>query len=399
MKSLPLLLLALFTGAYAFLSKSCCKCQTRIETALTESANGTLASEGLQGVTATADHYRVTLNGAVGTEEEREALVAKVEAGLPAGTVDNQLTIGNVAGVAGAAGAAAVGTIAAASGQDGDDEAMRLAEAEKARKAEAEAAAALKRKQEEDAKMAADRKAEEEARRARLAAERKKQAEEEARLAAMKLAEDEKKADMIAPVPVAPVLPKEDPAAVAKAAKEAKAAEMAEMEKARLAREAKAKEAKAKADAEKARMAAAKAAEAEKAAKPKKTAVAEAPKRMEFSGNLANDIAKIPAITFRAGHVCVDPPDMWKVDAAVKALKAAGNDDVISIIGYADARGNAEANRKMAYRRAAEVRNILITRGIRRENIRTVNGGIIGDASDGPEATAAARKTEFRLGE
>lgn len=120
-----------------------------------------------------------------------------------------------------------------------------------------------------------------------------------------------------------------------------------------------------------------------------------------FTGNLANDLAEVPSIYFREGHVCVDPPDMWKFNKIVQLLKDAGNDDKIDVIGYADARGSITRNKRMAYLRAAEVRNLLISNGIKRSNINTVNGGIDG-ALDDPasytsEATQEARRVEVRL--
>jgi|GEM_PF-3202471 len=109
-------------------------------------------------------------------------------------------------------------------------------------------------------------------------------------------------------------------------------------------------------------------------------------------------LADLP-IYFRPGHVCVDASDIGKLRSAVKIIKAAGNDDPISLVGFSDPTGTSSdaARDKMALRRAAEVRNLMIDMGINRNIISTRSGGI--DRGDGTKASYEhSRRVEIRSG-
>ena len=106
-------------------------------------------------------------------------------------------------------------------------------------------------------------------------------------------------------------------------------------------------------------------------------------------------LADLP-IYFRPGHVCVDASDIGKLRTAARLIKEAGNDDPISLIGFSDPSGSSEAaNKKMALRRAAEVRNLLIEEGVNRSILTTSSGGI--DPGDGTkESYEHSRRVEIR---
>ena len=103
------------------------------------------------------------------------------------------------------------------------------------------------------------------------------------------------------------------------------------------------------------------------------------------------------AVLFATGKYELLPIAQQKLDDVAKALKDQGEDATIVVEGHTDSRGSSDKNRELSLLRAQGVRNYLISRGIKQENIKAVGLGEERPVSsnDTPEGRANNRRVEI----
>jgi peptidoglycan-associated lipoprotein len=102
-------------------------------------------------------------------------------------------------------------------------------------------------------------------------------------------------------------------------------------------------------------------------------------------------------VQFGYDSFSVAPDQESKVDAVAEALKGSGK--TIIIAGFTDDRGTEEYNRSLGEKRALSVREALIAKGVKGDNIQTVSFGkeMPADPGSGESAWAKNRRAEFGI--
>ncbi len=101
------------------------------------------------------------------------------------------------------------------------------------------------------------------------------------------------------------------------------------------------------------------------------------------------------SVQFGYDSSTVTPDQESKVDAVADALK--GSDKTVIVAGFTDERGTQEYNRSLGEKRALAVREALITKGMKANNVQTVSFGseMPVDPASNDAALAKNRRAEF----
>ena len=86
-----------------------------------------------------------------------------------------------------------------------------------------------------------------------------------------------------------------------------------------------------------------------------------------------------------------------RLNEVAKALKDMGDDQLASIEGFTDSRGNDDANMKLSQERANVVMQYLISQGVQAETLRAIGRGEANPvaSNDSPEGRANTRRVEL----
>jgi peptidoglycan-binding protein ArfA len=86
-----------------------------------------------------------------------------------------------------------------------------------------------------------------------------------------------------------------------------------------------------------------------------------------------------------------------RLNEVAKALKDMGDDQLASIEGFTDSRGNDDANMKLSQERANMVMQYLISQGVKAEKLRAMGRGEANPvaSNDSPEGRANNRRVEI----
>ena len=103
------------------------------------------------------------------------------------------------------------------------------------------------------------------------------------------------------------------------------------------------------------------------------------------------------AVQFGYDSSSVAPDQESKVEAVASALKGSGK--TVIVAGFTDERGTEEYNRSLGEKRALAVREALISKGLKANNVQTVSFGkeMPADSATNEAAWAKNRRAEFGI--